>query len=253
MYHHVIPSKSDLNVPPQIFEEHLLTIKNKGWKTLNSNELLYLLSNQKESRKKCLAITFDDGFLDNYLYTYPILKKYKIKAILFVATCFITNLEIKRKGLNFLSHDEIWKIAFTEQKYKVMCTWNELKEMESEGIFDIQSHGHSHKIPDLIKTKDYKSIREDLELSKTLIRKYLNKTPTQLAWSKGVYDYESINLARELGFKALYTTQRGVNLNDPFLIKRLAVKNKRKGWFNKKLIIYGSSLFINLYNKVKFR
>jgi peptidoglycan/xylan/chitin deacetylase (PgdA/CDA1 family) len=35
---------------------------------------------------KCLSITFDDGFRDNYLYAYPILKRHRIPATVFLTT-----------------------------------------------------------------------------------------------------------------------------------------------------------------------
>lgn len=251
MYHHVIPFSIELSITPENFESQILEMKRKGWKALDSQEFSYLIEHPKESRKKCIVITFDDGFLDNYLYAYPILKKYKMKAILFAATGFISDIELKRNDFKILSHKQMWEIAHTERRHEVMCTWSELKEMESEGVFDIQSHGHSHNIPDFIKTKDYKSVREDLELSKALILKHLNKTPSHLAWPKGAYDNKTVDLAKELGFKILYTTQRGANLDDYSYVKRIAVKNKGKGWLNKKLIIYSSFQLTKIYHSVR--
>ncbi|MDW7998115.1 MAG: polysaccharide deacetylase family protein [Thermodesulfovibrio sp.] len=246
-----MPSKTSLNITPEVFEEQLNGLKTKGWKLLDGEEFLYLMQNPKESRKKCILLTFDDGFVDNYLYAYPILKKYKMKAVLFVTTNFIADLDIRRENFKIMSHKDMWKLAFSERKYEVMCTWNELREMQYEGIFDIQSHGHTHKIPDFIEKGDYTAIENDLILGKTFLVKYLNKQPCHLAWPKGVYNDKTIEIAIKLGFKALYTTQRGANIYDIFHIKRLAVKCKGKSWLNKKLTIYSSSLFTTIYSKIR--
>ncbi|GAB5046706.1 polysaccharide deacetylase family protein [Thermodesulfovibrio sp. TK110] len=250
MYHHVMPFNSTLNVTPDVFEEQLIGLKTKGWKTLDGKEFLYLMEHSEEPRKKCLLITFDDGFIDNYIYAYPLLKKYKMKALLFVATDFITDLDIKRDNLAF-THKEMWKLAFSEKKHEVMCTWNELREMQYEGVFDIQSHGHTHKIPNFIEMADYEALKDDLNLGKELLIKNLGKEPLHLAWPKGVYDSKAEEIAKKLGFKALYTTQRGANIDDPFHIKRLAIKNKGKSWLNKKLIIYSSSLLSKIYYRIR--
>jgi len=250
MYHHVMPCESDLNVTPKVFEEQLIGLKTKGWKTLTADEFLYLITNSKENRKKCVLLTFDDGFVDNFLYAYPILRKYKMKAVLFLATDFIVDFEVKRDTFKPVTHKEIWRTAFSEKKHEVMCTWNELREMEQEGVFDIQSHGHSHKIPDFINQQHL--IEEDLRTCKELIKKHLHKEPLHFSWPKGVYTEETIEIAKEIGFKALYTTQRGANINDPLRIKRIAVKGKGSGWLKKKLIIYSSSLLSKIYSKIRF-
>ncbi|MCM8808237.1 MAG: polysaccharide deacetylase family protein [Candidatus Omnitrophica bacterium] len=251
MYHHVMPKSKELNVTPEIFEEHLLGLKTKGWKTLNGEEFLYLMNHPKESRKKCVVLTFDDGFVDNYIYAYPILKKYKMKAVLFVVTEFIADLDIKRNNFNVLSHKEMWKLAFSERKHEVMCTWRELREMEREGVFDIQSHGHSHRIPDFIKRADYVEVENDLKIGRELLTKNLGKESLHLAWPKGVYDSKAVDIAKKCGFKVLYTTQRGVNINDPLYIKRIAIKNKGGKWLNGKLLIYSSSILSKIYTKVR--
>lgn len=253
MYHHVMPEMKDLNVTPQIFEEQIAFLRRNGWKPLDSNEFLYLIQNSQKQRKKCVLITFDDGFVDNFIYAYPVLKKYKMKAILFIATEFITDLDIKRKSFTIIPHKEIWKIAFSDKKYEVMCTWDEIREMHMEGIFDIQSHGHSHKIPEFIGKDDYNMIENDLKLSQYLILKKLNKKSSHLAWPKGRYNEHTIELAIKLGFKALYTTQRGANTNQEDLlhIKRIAVKCKGSSWLKTKLKIYNSSLLSKIYSKIR--
>ncbi len=252
MYHHIIPSESPLNVTPEVFEEQLSLLKTKGWKTLDGNEFLYLMNNPRESRKKCVLLTFDDGFVDNYIYAYQALKKYRMKALLFVATDFITDLDIKRKKFDVLTHKEMWRCAFSDRKYEVMCTWKELKEMDEEGFFDIQSHGHTHKIPDFIERADYRALEDDLVMGKELLIKYLGKEPLHFAWPNGVYDSRAVDIAKNLGFKAIYTTERGENVNDTLHIKRMAIKNKGAGWLNKKVIIYSSSLLSKAYKRIRF-
>ncbi len=251
MYHHVMPLNSPLNVTPEVFEEQLNGLTRKRWKTLDGKEFLYLMGNPKESRKKCLLITFDDGFVDNYIFASPVLKKYKMKALLFVATDFITDLDIKRDNFKPLTHKEMWRLAFSERKHEVMCTWSELREAEQEGFFDIQSHGHSHRIPNFIEISDYVAIEKDLKLGKELLIRHLSKDPLHLAWPKGVYDEKAVDIAKKLGFQGLYTTQRGANLNNPLLIKRIAIKNKGIGWINKKLIIYSSSILSKIYHRIR--
>ena len=65
-------------------------------------------------------ITFDDGYFDNYVNAYPILKKYGFKAVIFVIT------------------------SFMDEGNMYYFTWDQAKEMEADGI-SIESHTVSHQ------------------------------------------------------------------------------------------------------------
>ena len=71
--------KSGLRVSPDMFERHLKYFKDNGWKFIKMSELqLYKNDN------KVVAITFDDGYLDNYTNALPLLKKYNACATLYL-------------------------------------------------------------------------------------------------------------------------------------------------------------------------
>jgi peptidoglycan/xylan/chitin deacetylase (PgdA/CDA1 family) len=246
MYHHISPASCGLTVSPGLFEEHLRYLKKDGWKTLSGDEFLEIIQ-EEEIPTKCVVLTFDDGFADNYVYAYPILKKYAMKAILFVATSFIEDVEIKRDDFKPLFHKEAWKLALTERRHEVMCTWRELKEMQGNGVFDIQSHSHSHETPAYIKEKKYSELKDDLLMSKKRIEERLSKNVLHLGWPKGYYDEEGIRIATGLGFRAIYTTERGPNTaGDLKAIHRLPVKKDGR-WLVKRLNIYSSTFLSRLY------
>lgn len=89
-YHRVCrPSYNNeyLGVPSDVFEKHVRFIKD-NFKTVSMLDGVKAL--QKGSSKEIhAAINFDDGYKDNYEHAYPVLRKYKIPATIFLTTDFI--------------------------------------------------------------------------------------------------------------------------------------------------------------------
>ena len=67
------------------FKKEMSYIK-KWFKVISLDELIGNLKNGKSFKTPSIAITFDDGYKDNYTLGYPILKKYNFPATIYVIT-----------------------------------------------------------------------------------------------------------------------------------------------------------------------
>jgi peptidoglycan/xylan/chitin deacetylase (PgdA/CDA1 family) len=88
-----------------------------------------------------VVLTFDDGYLDNWVFAYPVLKKYGLKATIFINPEFVNPSCKKRKNLEDCNYDAA-KLK-TGEKLGFL-NWPEIAELEKSGVMDIQSHSMSH-------------------------------------------------------------------------------------------------------------
>jgi hypothetical protein len=83
---------------------------------------------------------------------------------------------------------------------------------------------------------------------KAVLEEKLSKKIFHFSCPRGHYYEAGIKIADELGYKALYTTDRGANTSGNLsMLNRLPVKMKNGKWLGKKLRIYSSVLLSRLY------
>jgi len=114
MYHNVFLEKTEGIICKDEFEKHMSYVKDK--KSFKMEEVEKLNFRLPENS---MLVTFDDGYKNTYTVAYPILKKYNIKATIFLNTKYINN-------------DDAY------------LTWDEIREMYNSGLVDFQMHTHSH-------------------------------------------------------------------------------------------------------------
>lgn len=137
-YHRIFPGH---HIDPEIFEWQIKCLKNNAT-PLSLEEVVSFAEGKKNLKKNGFVITLDDGWADNLIYAYPILKKYGVPATIFLPTGFIgpENEKKERKFRN--EYDaaarEVAEKGFSEE----FLTWQEIRQMLP--LITFESHGHSH-------------------------------------------------------------------------------------------------------------
>ena len=77
------------------------------------DEISDIIKHKKDLPKNSFAITFDDGFENNYKIAAPILKKYNLKSTFYFSTELVEN--------NSMSWIDKVEYAFEKSKQKSFC------------------------------------------------------------------------------------------------------------------------------------
>jgi peptidoglycan/xylan/chitin deacetylase (PgdA/CDA1 family) len=96
MYHRIIPKdglvQAGMYVSPATFEKHLRFLLSK-FNVVSLESLVKDSVMDSGNDKTWCVLTFDDGWRDFYDYAFPLLKKYKVPATVFLPTRFIGSRE----------------------------------------------------------------------------------------------------------------------------------------------------------------
>lgn len=142
MYHTIgVPNKNwkwnYLTTPYQDFEKELIYLKKRGYSTINLEELFNYIHNDLKIPEKSVVLTFDDGYADNYIFAYPLLKQYGFKGTIFVNPEFVDTRNIIRDRFDEDS-------SVINKNTTGFLSWEEMRIMESDNVIDIQSHAMTH-------------------------------------------------------------------------------------------------------------
>jgi peptidoglycan/xylan/chitin deacetylase (PgdA/CDA1 family) len=262
MYHHVSPTAGIITTTPQNFESQIAGLARHGYHALTADEFAGFLAGQPVPDKSVM-ITFDDGYLDNWVYAHPILKKYGMKASLFLITGLIGEgparpVQGQATDLPAIAgHMQAKAMLAAGTTDPVMLRWSEVLAMREANTFEFHCHTHTHTRWDLIApTREacIEKMKQEFLNSRASLQERLGGVSEHFCWPQGYFDPEYIELAQAAGFKYLYTTiAHDQNLvgSDPARIFRFAVRNRRFSWLWQRTWLAAHPVIGPIYNRWK--
>lgn len=192
---------------PQNYEENIKVLLENGYTFISFQELNDANSGKIELPEKPILVSMDDGYYSNYEYIFPILKKYKVKASIFIVT------------------DKIGK----EIDGKKYLSWEQCKEMQNSGLVEIFSHSKRHVFYDKLPVR---VIRDEVTESYKIIEKKLGSKKIKVfAYPYGAYTKETV-WTLKLNGTDMQVYDIGINYSNDFnndYIKRINIPCEMTG------------------------
>jgi peptidoglycan/xylan/chitin deacetylase (PgdA/CDA1 family) len=177
--------------PPARFERQLRYMKRRGFIFFTASELVDHYRAHGSFPARGVAITFDDGWRDNYTNAFPALRRLGVRATVFLVPSLL---------------GQVSTLAQAEgETPRAHLTREQVLEM-SEGGIEFGSHSLRHRLLHQIPPGE---VRVEIEESKRGIENLLQKPCRVFAYPAGFFTDEARRLAREAGYAAAFTTTYG--------------------------------------------
>ena len=190
--YHSISAAPYASASPEVFEQHLRWLTGRCrivrfgdlWNTSRSVDA--------GGREAIVALTFDDGYADNFEHAFPLLARYAVPATFFVTA-------------GWLEGD-----ATVAARFARLCgdsrarplSWGQLAEMQRAGM-DVGGHTYSH--PNLARLTRA-AVEEELRRSKAVLEDRLGSPVRSLAYPFGIprchFTEETMGIAARAGYES---------------------------------------------------
>lgn len=222
MYHHIEPSREFRadKVSPERLREHLAAMARQGYDFITLNDVVRDIRQGRRPRRKAVVVTIDDGYDDVYDYALPVLKEFRVPAILFISPGLLGED-------GFLTKDQV--IA-----------------LQKAGMI-LGSHGMTQAyLPDL----NEEQRRYEIFESKRRLEAMFGQRIDFFAYPVGGFDEGIKGLVREAGYQGAVTTNRGRDRanRDPFELNRIRLSDKDRHGYDLWAKLSG---YYNVFRRLK--
>ena len=165
-------STTRYNVTRADFDAQLALLRRLGYETVTISEVVAAINGESRLPARPVAITIDDGWVEQYTQIFALLQKYQMKATFYIPSTYPV-------GGRFV-------------------TWEQLQEMVDAGM-EIGSHTRKHT--NLVAV-DAETAWYEINGSKTELEATLGISVTSLAYPYSSYSSATIELLQKAGYDA---------------------------------------------------
>lgn len=212
----------------QNFTAHMDWLVGHDYTPVSLQQVIDASNGKRDLPDKAILLSFDDGLRSVYTHVYPILRAYRFPAVLGIVS-------------NWVDLPASEKVAYGPRDFSSddFLTWQQLREMQASGLFEIASHSHdlhhgvisnpqgnstpaaaTRQFIDSMQryesTSEYlQRIEHDLSASTKEITRQLGVRPRSIIWPYAAYNSETTKVADALGMKVSFDLEgREQNLGD---------------------------------------
>jgi len=165
-------STTRYNVTADDFDAQLALLHRLGYQTVTVGEIAAALRGESVLPERPIAITLDDGWIEQYSIALPLLQKYGMRATFYILSSYT-------RGERYV-------------------TWEQLEALRDAGM-EIGSHTRTHVNLTAISEEE---ASHEIFGSKSALEAKLGITVESLAYPFGLYSDSTVALTRQAGYRA---------------------------------------------------
>jgi len=173
-----------IDCPPKVFADHVHHLA-RHFTFVSVADVVAHYRNGVALPPRAVALTFDDGYRDNFVHAVPILRAHGATATFFCVTAHL---------------DGTWPAEDWGGTGRPMLTRTDIAAMASEG-FSFGSHGHTHAV--LTELSDER-LADELSASKRILEDASNTAVTTMSFPFGAFDARVQQAAEHAGYEAAF-------------------------------------------------
>ncbi len=220
MYHHMLSktdqscyATNDIVTFKEDFEQQLQWLKNEGYQSVSPDQLIAWFYDGAPLPEKSVMLTFDDGYMSNYIYAYPLLKQYGFSAVIFSVTGKISEQPV----------------AFQANQVNML---DAASMLAGGDVFYYASHTHDlhtlHGKHSALVDAPASTVQADLTQSLQALTAYPSAGTEIFSYPYGNYSDAVIDVLKQNGIRLAFRATKGklTRESDPYALPRYPVSYK---------------------------
>ena len=203
-YHRFGPRPNKLTVTPAAFEAQMEYLARNDYHVITFAQLKRFLEAREPLPPRSVVITIDDGYRATYDVAFPILRKFRFPATVFLYSDFVGATDA--------------------------MTWPQMKDMTASGLIDIQPHSKTHanltlRLPGETDARYRERLRREIEGPTSVIRERLAEASVVFAYPYGDVNEVVVDILMQRGISQGVTVTPGGNgfFAYPYMLRRTMI------------------------------